>query len=62
MERGQGIRLAVPRTRAVRQSKVEPVKQERPPGLPGVEALSRSEVFQVAMVRPDEEWDHCALQ
>ena len=62
MEPGQGIRLAVPRPRAVRQGKVKAVEQEGPPGLSGVEALHRPEVLQVAMVRPDEEWDRCSLQ
>ena len=51
VEPGQGIRLAVPRTGAV-----------RPPGLSGVEALRRPEVLQVTMVRPDEEWNRCTHQ
>ena len=59
MEPGQGIRFAVPRNGAVRQGEIELVKQEGPPGLPGVEALCRPEVLQVPMIRPDEEWDHC---
>ena len=62
MEPGQGIWLAVPRTGAVRQGEVELVEKEGPPGLSGVEALRRPEVLQVTMVRPDEEWNRCALQ
>ena len=56
MEPGQGIRLGVPRTGAVGQGEVKPVKEKGPPGLSGVEALRHPEVLQVAMVRPDEEW------
>ena len=62
MEPGQGIRFAVPGTQAIRQGEIKAIKQERPPSLPGVEAFGRPEVFHVAMVRPNQEWDRCALQ
>ena len=46
----------------VGDGEVKSGEQEGPPGLPKVEALRCTEILQVFMVGPDQEWLFCSFQ
>ena len=46
----------------VGNGEVDSGKQQGPQGLPGVGALGSTEIFQVFMVGPDQEWLFCSFQ
>ncbi len=53
---GQGIGLGILGPRAVGEGEVEPIEEQGPPGLAGVQSLGRTDVLQVLVVSPNHKW------
>ena len=49
-------------TRAIRQGKIKPIKEQSPPGLSGIESFGGPDVLKVLMISPNQEWLLCSLQ
>lgn len=60
--RGEGVNLAVVRPWMVGKRRVEACEKQRPPSLLGVQPLGRSDVLQVAVFVPHDEWQPSTLQ